>query len=75
MMISIQCTSLMNQIQIMSIQASTSILNKKLKFFCESYDRRKNNNFVQNNHRRFSRCRFKTFLAQIFCQVRTFNFS
>ena len=42
------------------------ILNEKIKFFCESHDRRKNNNFVQNNHRRFSRCRFKAFLVQTF---------
>ena len=65
----------MNQTRIMSIQTSISISNEKIKFFCESYDKKKNNNSVQNNHRRFSRCRFKIFLAQTFCQVWAFNFS
>ena len=70
---SIQCTSLMNQIRIMSTQASTSISNKKINFFCESHDRREDNNFVQNSHRRFNRCRFRAFLAQVLCQARAFN--
>ena len=74
MMISIQCTSSMNQTQIMSVQTSTSILNKKIKFFCESHDKKRDNNFMQNNHRRFNRRRFKTFLVKVFCQVRAFNF-
>ena len=34
----------------MSIQILILILNKKIKFFCESHDRRKDNNFMQNNH-------------------------
>ena len=72
-MISISCTSLMNQIRIMSIQTSISTLNEKIKFFCESHDRKRNNNFVQNNHRRFNQCRFKVFLAQVLCQAQTFN--
>ena len=71
--ISVQCTSLMNQTWIMSIQTSTSILNEKIKFFCESHDKRKDSNFVQNNHPRFNRCRFKIFLAQAFYQVWTLN--
>ena len=41
MMISIQCTLLINQIQIMLIQTSILILNEKIKFFCESYDKKK----------------------------------
>ena len=69
MMISIQCTSSMNQIRIMSVQTSISILNEKIKFFCENYDRKKNNNLVQNNHRQFNRRRFKAFLAKIICQA------
>ena len=44
----------MNQTQIMLIQTSTLILIEKIKFFCESHDKRKDNNFVQNNHRRFN---------------------
>ena len=67
MMISIQCTSLMNQIRIMSTQTLISISNKKIKFFCESHDRKRDSNFVQNNHRRFNRCQFKVFLVQILC--------
>ena len=69
----IQCTSSVNQTRIISAQTSTSISNEKTKFFCESHDRRKDSNFVQNNHRRSSRCRFKTFLAQAFCQAQTLN--
>ena len=38
---------------------------KKLNFFYESYDRKNNNNFMQNNHRQFNRCRFKIFFAQV----------
>ena len=62
-MISIQCISSVIQTRIMSIQASISISNKKINFFCESHDKRKDSNSVQNNHRRFNRCRFKAFLA------------
>ena len=75
MMTSIQCTSSMNQTRIMSTQTLILISNKKIKFFCESHDRRKNNNFVQNNHRQFNRRRFKTFLVKILCQVQALNFS
>ena len=74
-MTSIQCTSLVSQIRIMSVQTSISISNKKINFFCESHDRRKDNNFVQNSHRRFNRCRFRTFLAQALCQARALNLS
>ena len=59
----------------MSTQTSISISNKKIKFFCKSHDRRKDNNLVQNNHRRFNRCRFRAFLAQILCQARALNLS
>ena len=38
----------------MSIQTSISTLNEKIKFFCESYEQKKDNNFVQNNHQRFN---------------------
>ena len=57
----------------MSTQTSTLTSNEKIKFFCESHDRRKDNNSVQNNHRRSNRCRFKVLLAQAFCQVWAFN--
>ena len=47
----------------MLIQTLISILNEKIKFFCENHDRKEDNNFVQNNHRRFNRCRFKVFFV------------
>ena len=53
----------MNQIQIISVQTLILILNKKIKIFYKSYNRKEDNNSVQNNHRRFNRCRFKVFLA------------
>ena len=70
---SVQCTSLMNQIRIMSVQTSTSTLNEKTNFFCESHDRKKDNNSVQNSHRWFNRCRFKAFLVQVLYQAQTLN--
>ena len=65
----------MNQTRITLIQTSISISSEKIKFFCESHNRKEDNNFMQNNHRRSNQCRFKTFFVQVFCQVRALNFS
>ena len=59
----------MNQTRIMLIQTSTSTLNEKIKLFCESHDKRKDNNLMQNNHRRFNQRQFKTFFVKVFCQA------
>ena len=59
----------------MLTQTSISISNEKTKFFCENHNRRKDSNFVQNNHRRLNRCRFRILFVQTLCQAWTLNLS
>ena len=59
----------------MLIQTSISTLNKKIKFSCENHDKKEDNNFVQNNHRRLNQYRFKVLFIQTFYQTQAFNLS